>query len=59
MHLIYLDESGNTGGNLGDSEQPVFLLGALMVPEECWQDLERDLDDDLGLNQAWFEAQIA
>ena len=47
MHLIYLDESGNTGNNLGDSEQPIFLLGALIVPEGCWQALERDLEMDL------------
>ena len=47
MHLIYLDESGNTGNNLADSEQPVFLLGALIVPEGCWQALERDLETDL------------
>ena len=49
MHLIYLDESGNTGNNLGDLEQPVFLLGALIVPECCWQALERDLEKDLEL----------
>lgn len=40
MHLIYLDESGNTGQNLKDPDQPVFVLGALVVPEEQWQPLE-------------------
>ena len=43
MHLIYMDESGNTGTDLGDSHQPVFVLGALLVPEECWLRLETDL----------------
>ena len=43
MHLIYFDESGNTGCNLDDSQQPVFLLGALVVPASCWQKLEQDL----------------
>ena len=43
MHLIYLDESGNTGVDLNDSHQPVFVLGALLVPEECWLRLETDL----------------
>ena len=43
MHLIYLDESGNTGVDLNDSHQPVFVLGALLVPEECWLRLEADL----------------
>lgn len=43
MHLIYLDESGNTGCNLSDTQQPVFVLCALIVPEDCWQELESDL----------------
>ncbi len=45
MHLIYFDESGNTGNNLKDSEQPIFVLGALIVPSLCWQKLEQDLND--------------
>jgi len=44
MHLIYLDESGNTGNNLGDTQQPVFVLGALIVPEDCWLALENDME---------------
>jgi hypothetical protein len=43
MHLIYLDESGNTGTDLGNPHQPVFVLGALLVSEECWLQLETDL----------------
>jgi hypothetical protein len=43
MHLIYLDESGQTGTNLRDSFQPVFALGALVVPEAAWLALEKDL----------------
>jgi hypothetical protein len=42
MHLIYLDESGQTGTNLKDSAQPVFVLGALIVSESCWLALEKD-----------------
>lgn len=44
MHLIYLDESGNSGNNLGDPQQPIFVLGALVVPEACWLALEKDLE---------------
>jgi hypothetical protein len=43
MHLIYLDESGQTGTNLRDTFQPVFVLGALVVPESAWLALEKDL----------------
>ena len=48
MHLVYLDESGNTGTNLNDTEQPIFLLAALIVPEAVWQPLERDLEEAIG-----------
>ncbi len=44
MQLVYFDESGNSGNNLNDVEQPIFVLGALIVPEERWQPLERDLE---------------
>lgn len=40
MNLIYLDESGNSGSNLSDSQQPVFVLGALVVSEKKWLAVE-------------------
>lgn len=43
MHLIYLDESGNTGMDLNNPHQPVFVLGALLVPEDRWLTLETEL----------------
>lgn len=43
MHLVYIDESGNSGLNLTDSQQPVFLLCAMIVDEQNWQPLEADL----------------
>jgi hypothetical protein len=43
MHLVYFDESGNTGNNLDDTQQPVFVLAALVVPEDVWLAVERDL----------------
>ena len=33
MYLIYLDESGNTGNNLQETQQPIFVLAALLVPK--------------------------
>jgi hypothetical protein len=47
MHLIYLDESGNSGGNLADPNQPVFVLCALIVPESKWQSLEAKLAEQV------------
>lgn len=45
MHLIYFDESGNTGNNLSDDSQPIFLLCALAVPADRWQVIESDLTE--------------
>lgn len=39
MWLSYLDESGNTGGNLYDADQPFHLIAAVMAPEDQVQDL--------------------
>lgn len=47
MHLVYFDESGNSGNNLNDAEQRIFVLGALIVPETCWQAVEQDLEAEL------------
>ena len=44
MHLVYIDETGNTGTNLHDSQQPIFVLTALIVPAARWQELEADLE---------------
>lgn len=43
MQLIYLDESGNTGLNIRDAAQPVFVLCAMVVPEAKWLALETSL----------------
>jgi hypothetical protein len=45
MHLIYFDESGNTGNNLSDDTQPIFVLCGLAVPADRWQIIENDLAD--------------
>ncbi|MFO7730638.1 MAG: DUF3800 domain-containing protein [Spirochaetia bacterium] len=41
MVLIYIDESGDTGTNFNDPEQPVFVLGAMMITQEKWKELEK------------------
>jgi hypothetical protein len=42
MHLVYFDESGNSGTNLRDPQQPFFVLAALTVPETEWVGLEHE-----------------
>ena len=46
MHLIYFDESGNTGNNLNDVQQPIFVL-CVVVPEVKWLQVERDLHAEI------------
>ncbi len=40
MYLVYIDESGDTGFNLNDSQQPVFLMAALAMEESQWAEFE-------------------
>ena len=42
-HLIYLDESGQSGNNLNGPSQPIFVLAALVVPEARWLPVEKEL----------------
>lgn len=39
---IFLDESGNTGTNNFDEEQPLYCTGGLILVEE---NLEKDVED--------------
>lgn len=36
MHFFYLDEAGCTGNDLGNAQQPVFVLGGVSVRDEGW-----------------------
>jgi hypothetical protein len=36
MHFFYLDESGCNGRDLTNHEQPIFLLGGVIIRDEGW-----------------------
>ena len=36
MHFFYLDESGDTGLNLQDANQPIMVLGGISLRDEGW-----------------------
>jgi hypothetical protein len=55
VHLIYLDESGNSGRNLNNPQQPVFVLCGLIVPESKWQPLETSLS--AAIAKHWAQPQ--
>ena len=44
MHFFYLDESGDTGGNLQDDQQPIFVLAGLSVADKKWNNTKEKLD---------------
>ena len=43
FYLVYVDDYGNTGANLNDPDQPVFLYLAAIVPAESWVIIEQSL----------------
>ncbi len=50
MHLVYFNESGNSGNDLDNQQQPILVVGALIVPETCWLSLEADLEAAVAQN---------
>lgn len=44
MHFFYLDESGDTGANLADPDQPIFVLGGISVADKKWNNTKEALD---------------
>ena len=43
MHFYYLDESGCTGQDLENEEQPIFILGGISVRDEGWNATQEQL----------------
>ena len=39
MYLMYADESGNTGTDYDNKEQPIFVLAGILVEDKKWHDI--------------------
>ena len=51
MYLVYLDETGNTGTDLSDSQQPIFVLSALIATVVLFDsEIDRALSTDSATN---------
>jgi hypothetical protein len=37
MHFFYLDETGDTGTDLENAEQPISVLGGVTVSDKGWR----------------------
>lgn len=44
MHFFYLDESGDSGNDLLNHEQPIFVLAGLSVADKKWNNTKVELD---------------
>lgn len=44
MHFFYLDESGDTGKNLLDPQQPIMVLGGISLRDEGWNQTRQQFD---------------
>jgi hypothetical protein len=44
MHFFYIDESGDTGLDLLNAEQPIMVLGGLSVSDEKWNNTQIEFD---------------
>lgn len=41
MYILYADESGNTGTDYENKEQPIFVLGSLIVEDKKWHKINK------------------
>lgn len=55
MHFFYLDESGDTGANLADQNQPIFVIGGISVRDEGWNATQEHLAE---IMSAYFGGNI-
>ena len=47
MNLVYIDDTGNTGLNLKDNQQPIFVLVSIIVHSSKWFAMEKEFYDIL------------
>jgi len=55
MHFFYLDESGDTGGDLSTLEQPIMTLGGVNLRDEGWNKTHVEFNKII---QRWFGGHL-
>ncbi|AOK48755.1 hypothetical protein WT60_09455 [Burkholderia sp. MSMB617WGS] len=55
MHFFYMDESGDTGPDLENEQQPIFVLAGLSVADKKWNNTKERLDKCLA---DYFDGKI-
>lgn len=46
MYLIYLDESGNTGMDLKNKQQPIFVLAGICIKDNLWHKINNTFEEE-------------
>ena len=44
MHFFYIDESGDTGKDLSNEEQPIMVLGGVSLSDEKWNNTQIEFE---------------
>lgn len=55
MHFFYLDESGCNGRDLTNTEQPIFVIGGIVLRDEAWNKTHSEF---LSIIQNYFGGTI-
>lgn len=55
MHFFYIDETGDTGDDLLNTQQPIFVMGGLTVSDEKWNPTQQKF---VTIINAYFNEQI-
>lgn len=46
MYILYADESGNTGTDLDNREQPIFVLAGILIEDKKWHDINKYFNEE-------------
>jgi len=46
MYILYADESGNTGTDYDNKEQPIFVLGGLIIEDKKWHEINKIFNEE-------------
>ena len=55
MHFFYLDESGDTGGDLNTPDQPIMILGGVNLRDEGWNITHTEFNKII---KRWFDGPL-
>lgn len=59
MYILYADESGSTGTDFDNEQQPIFVLGGFVVEDDKWHEINRLFNKKkIEINEVFRNAEI-